>query len=129
MKIMEFFDKPSGLRRVEMESDDATLERILELVNKGLEFEEFQASRSYFTGWANWQHLVKLGQWAQEHAVSALSFYSKGGNFSHDVWLHPSLGYFTGKRAGEVLALLPKPTHPPLSPASEPGRKPEASGT
>lgn len=33
----------------------------------------------------------------------ALEFYSRGGNFNTDIWQHESLGYFTGKLAGEAL--------------------------
>ena len=32
-----------------------------------------------------------------------LEFYGNGGNSNQDVWVHPDLGYFTGKKAREVL--------------------------
>ena len=41
-----------------------------------------------------------------EKLAEALDFYSKGGNFNTDIWVHPDLGYFTGKRAKKILAEL-----------------------
>ena len=35
-------------------------------------------------------------------AFGALEFYSKGGNFNRDIWVHEELGHFTGKRARET---------------------------
>lgn len=32
-----------------------------------------------------------------------LEFYGNGGNFNLDLWEHPELGHFTGKRARAVL--------------------------
>lgn len=38
--------------------------------------------------------------------LPVLEFYSKGGNFQTDIWQHSELGYFTGKRARELLQKL-----------------------
>lgn len=32
-----------------------------------------------------------------------LAFYAKGGNFNMDIWFDEKLGYFTGKKAKELL--------------------------
>jgi hypothetical protein len=39
-------------------------------------------------------------------AVEILKWYGCGGNFQTDIWHHPDLGYFTGKRARDFLNKL-----------------------
>lgn len=38
-----------------------------------------------------------------EKAIKALEFYANGGNHNLDIWHDEKLGYFTGKRARQVL--------------------------
>jgi hypothetical protein len=68
-----------------------------------LETERYYCATDFKAGWDAREPEVAALRKRLEEAVEVIEFYSKGGNFQTDIWQHPNLGYFTGKRAREFL--------------------------
>jgi hypothetical protein len=75
--------------------------KLTELIKMFREANKGQSERHIFEVEIN--HILELTEKA-EKMQKALEFYAQGGHPAMDMWQHPELGYFTGKRACQVLA-------------------------